>query len=138
MTTSLASRVLAIVGGVLIVLGSILPWMSIEGGRRTLHEAGTNGDGKWTVALGAAVIAAAAIGGLVPSIVATLCSGAAGILALVNIRDPRRLADSSGPHMQVELAIGIWLVVVGAILGVVGSLAAIEGSSSSRDEAAAD
>ncbi|MGW1991273.1 hypothetical protein [Embleya sp. NPDC001921] len=130
---------------VLVLLGSFLPWVeaSLEGSTETIK--GTDGDGKWTMIAAAVAILFFIVGVAarkpIISGIAAIPSLIAVVLGAWNIADPERLArvsveNESGGISSAELDEllknfdfsamgGLWVVVVGAILGVLfGVLAA--------------
>ena len=150
---SVLAGALALAGGVLAVVGSLLVWAEVSAGPFTEQSQGIDGwEGKAAIVSGVVMVAAgirvlagshqamarlrpsAAIGGLVALGV--------GLYTMVTIRDQLVDAVSSQiPRADVERAldsglleltigIGLYLVIAGGVQGVVAALVAL----GSRDE----
>lgn len=110
------AAIITIVGGALLAVGSLLPWFELQG---TTVSALDWGDGWFTlsagliiVALGSATIARRAA----PSWLGWVVAALAAALIAINYRDITRDADTIG----ISIGIGIWIMVAGVIVALVG------------------
>ncbi len=119
----------AIIAGsaILVMLGSLLPWASVDTAFGSISVRGTEGDGVLTILLalagGAAAVAVvmarkpmAAIGGIVAGGLALLI-GAYDFLDLA-----RATGDSSG-LVEAHVGFGLWLVLLGSLAMTGASIA---------------
>lgn len=132
----LMSGILAMGGGGLLVLGSLLPWAQVSSVFVTVSVNGTEGDGKITVGLGLVV----AILGLIAmtnqraklNILAPilgLVAGAIGLLDLLSVNS--KFGSISGSDLvHPSIGIGLYLVVLGGILTFVAALFGVTNKSS--------
>ena len=148
----IAAGVIATLGGLLIVAGTFLDWVradivgeGIHMGSGWSNVSGSVADGPLIAACGAlvAVWGAITIAGSITArwvLAGFIASGAATAFVVYEIID---LATPS-PDVQTELQIGVWVMVAGCALGLLGALIATFRdpgcSSSAGDEprAAAD
>jgi hypothetical protein len=126
-------KVLALGGAVLAAIGSVLEWASVSTGFGDVTKNGLDADG--VITLPAAVL----FGGLALSALLTAWSkgrmiGALVVAALVALIAVADIADISsrfsdleaqGIELDVTIGIGLWLVLVGAIVGVAGCVMAL-------------
>ena len=114
-------------GGLLAIIGSVLPWGTVRSAFGQVDVSGTEGDGVLTLVLGL-VVGALGLSSLagarrVLAIVALLPTvGIAGIAAydLANITE---VADElSGSFVQVSAGPGLWVVLAGAAVALVGAI----------------
>lgn len=110
---------LALAGAAVAAVGSLLPWASVSSVFGTISKSGMDGDGVITLVL------AVAAGALVltrkaPGVVIALMA-LIGVVAVIDIADVSRLADDTG-FAEVSVGFGLWLVAIGAVLGLVGSI----------------
>jgi hypothetical protein len=157
----LAAPALAVVGGILVVVGSLITWAEASVGLASFSASGIDGwEGKVTIGGGAALLfggisaflgraqartrmrSSALVGGLAASGVAIYTaltardqivdSAVDEIVAQVpgtSVEEARSTLDLAldGGLLTVTLQIGIWLVIVGGIVGVLAAVAAISG-----------
>ena len=126
---TLAGR-LAIAGGGLLVLGALLPWITvfIPGSGETPSNSGMEGEDGLIFLMGGLVIAALglwAFSGRPSAVPALLIVGglAAGIGAFLEYSDIAQqissVSDSMGSRFSYSVGEGIWLLFAGALLTVV-------------------
>lgn len=115
---------LAIVGAVLIGIGSVLPWAKVESQFGDLSVAGTEGDG--VITLIAAVVLA--IGGFMrikspgstfAKVLIVLSALVAGVTAAY---DMSSISDIGGNEFATaSVGIGLYVVLAGAVVGMLGA-----------------
>ncbi len=119
----------AIIAGsaLLVLLGSLLPWASVDTAFGSISVRGTEGDGVLTILLalagGAAAIAVvmarkpmAAIGGVV-------AGGLALLIAAYDFIDLARISGDSGGLVESHVGFGLWLVLFGSLAMTGASIA---------------
>lgn len=151
--------ILAIVGGVLLAVGSFLAWASVSGGGTSITAKGTDGsDGYITLVAGIIVVACGVLllrGGkkviAVIAIVAALIGGGVGLYDALTAKDRvlndaaeelatqfgattsevRALLDQAidAGQIAISLELGIYMVIVGGALGVVGGILGLRGAA---------
>lgn len=116
----------ALVGAVVIVVGALLPWVTVSTAFGTISVSGTEGDGVITLVCG--VIAAALLvlgrGRKTAAILAMLVGGlvaAVGLYDLVNVS--AAAADVNG-LARASAGVGLWVTLVGGATTAVCSLVA--------------
>jgi hypothetical protein len=122
-TTTAAWPGYAIVGGAAaVLLGSVLPWVVVNAplvGR--IEVAGTEGDGKITLLLGAlAFTCLARSGWKVLGILSTLGAVAVAIYDVTNVSNA--ISEASG-SVSASVGMGLWLVLAGAVACLTGAVA---------------
>jgi hypothetical protein len=124
---------LTIAGGALCAVGSLLPWAKVQSLFITLSPNGMDGgDGVITLILGvvAALVGVGAIArwSLPPWTVwvPVAACAVAGLLAIANIVDVKNIGDDLPDGAEglasVSVGSGLYVIVVGAILGIVGGV----------------
>ncbi len=121
-------NVLVMVGGLLLIIGSFLPWASV--GSMSLSGVSEGaGDGYISIVLGAALIgisfAGASWSGMALKVLGVL-AGAFGLWKLI---------DGLGMPEMATMEIGLWMVAIGGLLAAVGVF--MGGSSGASEEEAA-
>ena len=124
-TTWSVGRRVALAGAALGVIGSLLPWATMQALLVNFSVDGLHGDGKLTIALcgiaGVILLTsaqrAAAVVVLVLSAIATLIAG----YGIVNISNFASQTSSSSQLIQISPGIGIYLCVLGGALSVIGT-----------------
>lgn len=113
---------IAVGGGAAIVLGSLMPWATVNIGRISISKNGIDGDGQITATLGAVIVTLAlltALRGREPAIpiLGTVASGLAFAVAVYDVVD---VANTDA------LTVGFGLVVctLGSIVAIAGGLIA--------------
>lgn len=132
MEKSMMGAVMAIVGGVLGVIGSFGAWVTVSFMGMSINAAGVDGDGKFTLLL---AIAAAITGGLSMKYyrkqlgIATTALG--GLIVIVPVIDMLRAAEvlSSvsgagllGTGVDAGLGWGIYLTLVAGVIALAGGI----------------
>jgi hypothetical protein len=128
--------ILAAVGGVVVCIGSVLPWASFTAGLvGTVDLAGTQGDGILTLA-GGVLIALFGFGAYATGrrglaigsmIVGVLCLLGA-LWTLTSL--PERLETLEG--VSAQIGIGLWVLAAGALVAIVGSIMAARGFNQAK------
>ena len=116
-------------GAAVTVLGSVLPWATVDAGFESVDVSGTDADGVVTIVLALAALAFGipgllkrSKGLLITSLVATVLIV---LVALVDIGDVSSVAEEVGFGVEATVGIGLWLVLIGGILAVVGAVMAV-------------
>jgi hypothetical protein len=123
--------ILAAVGGLLVGVGSFLPWATITSPFiGDLTVAGTAADGKITLVIGVAILIVAALRLLRPSTPAlvqrlTILFGlivvAVGIMDVINVSSVS--TEVGGQDVAtVSVGFGLWVVILGGLLAIVGGI----------------
>ena len=152
--------ILAIVGGALLAIGSFLAWAAVSGGGTSVTAKGIDGsDGYITLAAGlvALVVGIVMMRGTrralaILAILAGVVGGGIGLYDAVTAKDSvldaaaEELAPSFGAsteqvraaldqaidagQLSVSISIGLYVVIAGGIVAVVGGIAGLRGSVS--------
>lgn len=125
--TEKSYSILAIAGGIVAALGSILPWATLSTAFGTLSVSGTQGDGILTLAAGAvaAILGIWRFGGSAPGWAAglTLLAGLAivgvGVFDYINLSS--RLAELSSDVALATHGIGLYITVGGGGAVLIGA-----------------
>jgi len=102
-----------------VAVGSFLPWATVTTIFGTLEVAGTTGDGKITLALGAGALVAFLVRKF--SFGALLCA-LAGLVAgydFFNISE--RVKDVDADVAQAEVGYGVYICVIGSVVGLISA-----------------
>lgn len=118
---------LGILGALMVIAGSLMPWGTVRSVFGSVSINGTDGDGVLTLGAGVAVAAVAALTGLVEQrwlwitqVVLTVGVGALGLLELYNVTSESR--DASNGLVHVSVGSGLYVLLLGAGLAVVASV----------------
>lgn len=121
-----AGPAIALVGGALVAIGSLMPWATITHVFGTVNLNGTEGDGKITLVVGLVLVFLAVLeltgtGNIraIILIVAVVAAGL-GVYEIVNLND--RLVDVNTEFARASVGVGLNAVVGGGVLAVLGSL----------------
>ena len=119
-----SGAILAVVGGGLSLLGSLLSWAQVTIFIGTVGVAGTEGDGKITLATGLVL----GIGGVLQltnsragrplAAVGAILTLLVAAIDLVTLSS--RIGELASDFAQVSVGVGLWMVLVGGVLGLVG------------------
>ena len=119
--------VLATIGGGAVALGSLLPWATFTApfiGQ--LEVAGTQGDGKATLALGAAigVLGVLELTGRGISRVWWVVLGCAALALVVGVYDMATVSDAvsetnASEFVVAQVGVGLYVVIAGALLALI-------------------
>jgi hypothetical protein len=123
----LSPRVILIVGAVVVIIGSLLPWAQFNSDFEDLWISGVDGQrhGIITLILDVAIIVAAVLLNAQrrwAGWIAAALGAIAGVLAIINFSDPAAAAGSSWDSDLIDPAIGVIVVIVGAIICIIGGL----------------
>ena len=103
----------------MIVLGSLLPWATVVTVFGSISISGTEGDGVITLFLGGVGLTGVvlALGRRRRAVIVTLT--VAVLALLIAVYDIANIADIGGEELaRVQIGLGLWLVLVGALLGI--------------------
>lgn len=121
-------KYIALAGGIAMIIGSVLPWATVNTFLGSLSINGTDGDGILSLACGIAVVLAALVAkeraGANGSILAALFGIGGGFFAvnaMINVGGAIRGEDFGG-LASASIGIGVYVVIVGVILAIVGGL----------------
>jgi len=112
--TGSTSTIVALVGGVVALLGSFMTWASIEGfGSAGGMEEG--GDGVITLIVAIATVAAAIFLKDKARMIAVVVGGAIiAIVGIINVLDINSTSNDTG--IPISVGIGLWMVLAGGIV----------------------
>lgn len=120
---------IAAIGGVVAAGGSLLPWETVTTVFGSVELAGTKGDGKWTAALGVAVVVFAVLGVVQrlrgPMVTAAVLAGvgvAVSVWDLAHVQS--RAGELSSDTVGVDVGIGLFVCVGGFVAALVFALVA--------------
>ena len=133
---AIPAAITAMLGGLLLCLGSFLPWLTATAPFvGTISRSGMDGggDGILTLALGCITILIAVAGFTKPkrlqlSIVTGVVAGIVAAFAYVQVQDRiasvQATAGEAASMIVASVGAGIWTVIIGAVLTVVGGVLA--------------
>jgi hypothetical protein len=127
--------IIAVLGGLAIVVGAFLPWAKVDAGFIARSASGVDGDGKITIIAGAAAVLFALIGLVrrpasgVMILLVLIASGLAAAVAaydLSNVSD--RVADinASTSVVHASTGAGLYVTLIGGGIGLVGALMSLQ------------
>ncbi len=139
-STRYAGVTLVILGGALIAIGSFLPWIVLSAPLvGTLTKSGMEGgDGIWTLILGTVTVVIGVVkltASRMPSLLQSspIVTGAiSAVIAGVNLADISNRVDAAraaSPLVAGSIGAGIWSILVGAALAIVGGFVLYRRSS---------
>jgi hypothetical protein len=112
-------------GGVLVAVGSVLPWVKATAPFvGTLEVSGMEGDGIFTLMLGVVIVAVGLAGAFSSRrtalatvvILAAIAAGLVAGVALANAQDRVEAARSASEFILASVGAGIWTILAGAAL----------------------
>lgn len=120
------TQILTIVGGSAITIGSFLPWVTATHMFGQTSFAGTDGDGAFTLVIGAVVALLAWLrfdssGGHAGILIGSVFAGLIGLGVISGI-----LADADGSGSEYVLSsvgAGLYIVMIGALLAAAATVA---------------
>lgn len=126
-------KAIAPIGAVLAAIGSVLEWASVDAGFTTVTKNGLDADGALTLPAslifgGLALSALIKVWSMGRMIGALVLAALVALIAVVDIADvSSRFSDleAQGFEIDASVGIGLWLVLVGAIVGVAGCVIAL-------------
>ena len=126
--------------GTVAAVGAYLPWATVSASFiDPVHKAGIDGDGRWTLALGAVVgllglvalvrppgpYRAGAAVGVVGLVLASMITG----IALVNMADVRSVTGPLSAEARIlvdtSVGVGLWFTLAAGMAGVAGGVLAL-------------
>ncbi|ODU02867.1 MAG: hypothetical protein ABS81_16160 [Pseudonocardia sp. SCN 72-86] len=132
--------IITAVGGLLAVVGSFLPWVTIQAGAfGSLSVAGTEGDGIITLIVGVLILAVGILRLVKPSIPAIvqrlpilfgLIVVGLGVYVIINLNSTMAEATGAGGGIAADLAealdislgFGLIMTIVGGVVAIVGGI----------------
>lgn len=113
--------------GLAVVVGSIMPWASIATAFGTVSVAGTEGDGKITLALGVVLLILAAVqinsGSAGLRLFGAIVGAGAGVVAVIDIANvSSKIGAVSSVFARASVGSGLYVVLVGAAVAVIGAV----------------
>lgn len=118
--------ILGLIGGGLVLLGSFMPWASIASGFGSVGVAGTEGDGKFTLVLGIGVVVLGVVSRMsgkrlaVPQVIACALAGIVAVIDISNVSS--KLAGVESAFVHASVGPGLYLVLIGAVVGAIGGV----------------
>lgn len=124
--SDLSKQAMAVAGGLLLAIGSIMTWISVDLGFQSFSTVGTATiEGKLTLTAGLILIAAGALAirGVGPLTALNWLLGAAAVFgAVVLIAEyvdvQNRIAAADGSGASATIGGGVWIAALGAALAV--------------------
>jgi hypothetical protein len=126
-------KVLALGGAALAAIGSFLPWATVSGGFVDISKNGMDGDGVITL-VGALIFGGLAawsllgswskgrmIGALVVAVLVTLIA----VIDIADVASRFSDIDTEALGLDVSIGIGLWIVLLGGLVGVAGCVMAL-------------
>ena len=124
--TNRQPAILTMVGGILVAAGSLLPWATVSSGFGSISLNGIEGDGKFTLAVGAALTLVGYlrfVGGGSKALLTLLLSIAALGLGLIEYANASKVLDAAGSEFaRTSIGIGLYLILLGGAVALFGAL----------------
>ncbi len=116
----------AFAGGALLVIGSLMTWISVDLGFRAFSSTGTEStEGKLTLAaglvlviLGLLTLRGIATGRVVNYIAAATAAFGAVVLLLEYFDVRERIAEADGTGVTAAVGAGVWIAALGAVVAL--------------------
>jgi hypothetical protein len=125
---------LLVLGAAVVVLGSLLPWAEVTAPLvGTVSKAGTEGDGVLTL-IGALIFGGFALPGLagkrsrgllIAALVVALLVAAVAVVDMIDVTERFADVEDQVASVDASIGIGLWLVLLGAGVAVVGGVMAL-------------
>lgn len=117
----LAMPIAGVIGALLVAIGSIMPWASVTTAFGGMTVAGTDGDGKITLAAGAVLAAGAALAGWRRNLWLRIAQLNAGVAVLVLaiyelIHVSNGVSEASSEYALGSTGSGLYVLVIGALV----------------------
>jgi len=121
-------RLVALVGAVMVVLGSFLDWATVDSAFGSLGVGGMEGDGKLTLVAGlVAGVLLLLVRGRAGGIVGAVLLAIAALIGFVDYGNVQEMVDAvESEFARASVGVGLYLVIAGGILGVVGSVLSLK------------
>lgn len=120
----MAGRIAAITGGILIIAGSLLPWATANDVGRSYAYSGMDGAGGISMVLGLLIIIGAFIRFNRPgsrayiALAFSILAIAFGAILVANISSEVQEVEASNPFAEASVGAGVYLIILGGILGL--------------------
>lgn len=120
----MVGRMAAIIGGILIIAGSLLPWATANDAVRSYAYNGMDGAGGISMALGLLIIIGAFIrfnrsgSRAYIALVFSVLAIAFGSILVANISSEVQEVEASNPFAEASVGIGVYLIILGGMLGL--------------------
>ncbi len=116
-------KYIAVIGGIAMIVGSMMPWGVVSSILGTVNHMGTDVDGKYTLAIGVIVVLAAILAKETPgkpgSALAGIFALIGGILAILDFNEISQIVGyESG--VVVSVGAGMYVLIIGAVFGTIG------------------
>ena len=124
----IAGRIIVIIGGILVITGSLLPWTTASNIFNSYEYSGIEGDGEISVVLGIIMIAAALFRFNRPgsrALIAVFFAVLAfsfGLIELSAVSEDVNEVKNLNPLVDASVGLGIYLIIIGGVLGLAGIL----------------
>lgn len=120
-------KLIAALGGALLVVGSLLPWATLSVGAITRSFVGTDGDGIITLVIGAVITLAGISGSDKPAARASLIAAVLGLIGFFImvykiLMLSSTVSDSNSALLHASLGIGLWVCALGSVFAFSGGL----------------
>lgn len=116
--------ILIILMGLIIIVGSALPWATVQSVLGSINKSGMDGDGKLTIAAGGIAILGGILlvlneGPLAGIIITGLASGAALTISIIDLNNVLSKTSSlTSQYVMGSVGTGIYIVLVGGVLSL--------------------
>lgn len=115
-------RAIAIGGGVLTIIGSVLPWAKVQTLFGSVSVSGFDGsDGKATAAFGALITLCVVAGGrwLYLALVSAVLAGLIAVTDLVDVQKIVTDVNGGDGAAIATVGIGLWVILIGVVVALV-------------------
>lgn len=114
-----APRILVAAGATAVILGSLMPWVSVSTGFGSISKNGIEGDGVISLIAGAAVLVLVVVGRYLGSLIVSALTTALLVFEIVDVN--RAIDDIGSDFATASVGWGLWLSAVGAIIALISS-----------------
>jgi hypothetical protein len=124
-------KVLTFGGAAGLIVGSLLPWVKAEAGFISVSKNGVDGDGVFTLVLGAAIALVFLLSRRPrrAAVAVTILGGIAAAIAAYDTIDISKKADeitrNATVSINADVGIGLWLALGGSIAVLIGGVLAL-------------
>lgn len=112
-------QIVALVGAILLAVGSLLDWATISTAFGSIGFKGTEGDGVITLAIGlvAAVLFLAKKSPLLAALASLGCLAGAAVAVYDIVNVSSRIGEVENEFVKASVGVGLWLCLVGGVVG---------------------
>jgi hypothetical protein len=113
-----------IVGGAMLAAGSFLPWITASTGFGSVSRGGMEGGDGVVILIAGGVTVLGGVAGLMGStgwVVAAIAAVIGGLIGFVDFQDIQERISGIGDSVIGEVGIGLWLILAGAVVALVGA-----------------